>query len=407
MINFDDYTNKNIIEHNSKWPYIPDHPYIILIVGGSGSGKTNALLNLINNQPGIDKIYLYPKDPYEKKYQNLINKRENVGLNHFNDPKAFMGYSNDMQDAYKNIEDYNPIKKRKILIVFDDMIADMINNNKLNPIVMEWFIRGRKLNIFIVFITQSYFKVPKDVRLNSTHFFIMKIPDKRELQQIALNHSSDIDFKDFMQIYKEYTKEPYSFLVNDTTLPSDDPLSFRKNLLGKYIIKIMTIEDQIKDEKLQYGINREAAKISAFSSGKIDKYEYLTGEEILPSNQQQIIEQAKFTYSPLGKDFEKQTKIIEDQGKKQVKAIQDKQIVNINNNNYDDDDDYKDKLLLSKEREIFKDIYNKRLDKIEELNNKIDYDNLKYIAVKSREIIDFSKLCDPITFLNDIKKGKI
>ena len=105
----------------------------------------------------------------------------------------------------------------------------------------------------------------------------------------------------------------------------------------------MTIEDQIKDEKLQYDINREAAKISASSSGKIDKYEYLTGEEILPSNQRQIIEQAKFTYSPLGKAFEKQTKTIEDQGKKQVKAIQDnKQLVN-------NDDDYKDKLLLSRE----------------------------------------------------------
>ena len=108
-----------------------------------------------------------------------------------------MEYSNDMQDVYKNIENYNPIKKRKILIVFDDMIADMINNNKLNPIVTELIIRGRKLNISIVFITQSYFKVPKDVRLNSTHFFIMKIPNKRELQQIALNHSSDIDFKVF------------------------------------------------------------------------------------------------------------------------------------------------------------------------------------------------------------------
>ena len=225
MINFDDYTNENIIEHNSKWPYIPDHPYRILIIGGSGSGKTNVLLNLINNQPDIDKIYLYAKDPCEKKYQYLINKREKVGLNHFNDPKAFMEYSNDMQDVY-------PIKKRKVLIIFDDMIADMINNNKLNPIVTELFIRGRKLNISIVFITQSYFKVPKDVRLNSTHFFIKKISNKRELQQIALNHSSDIDFKDFMNIYKKCTKEPYSFLVNDTTLPSDDSLRFRKNLLG-------------------------------------------------------------------------------------------------------------------------------------------------------------------------------
>ena len=224
MINFDDYTNENIIEHNSKWPYIPDHPYRILIIGGSVSGKRNTLLNLINNQSDIDKIYLYAKDPYEKKYQYLINKREKVGLNHFNDPKAFMEYSNDMQDVYKNIEDYNPIKKRKILIVFDDMIADMINNNKLNPVVTELFIRGRKVNISIVFITLSYFKVPKDVRLNSTHFFILKIPNKRELQQIALNHWSDIDFKDFMNIYKKCTTESYSFLVNDTTLPPDGPL---------------------------------------------------------------------------------------------------------------------------------------------------------------------------------------
>ena len=188
MINFDGYTNENIVEHNSKWPYIPDHPYRILIIGDSGSGKTNALFNLINNQQDIDKIYLYAKDPYEKKYQYLINKRENVGLNHFNDPTAFIEYSNDMQDVYKNTEDYNPIKKRKVLIIFDDMIADMINNNKLNPIVTESFIRGRKLNISIVFITQSYFKVPQDFRLYSTHFFIMKIPNKRELQQIALNH---------------------------------------------------------------------------------------------------------------------------------------------------------------------------------------------------------------------------
>ena len=126
----------------------------------------------------------------------------------------------------KNIEDYNPNKKRKILIVFDDMIADMINNKKLNPAVTESFIRGRKLNISIAFITQSYFKVPKDVRLNSTHFFITKIPNKRELQQTVLSHSSDIDFRDFMKIYEKCTAEPYSFLVNDTTLPSDNPLRF-------------------------------------------------------------------------------------------------------------------------------------------------------------------------------------
>ena len=116
-----------------------------------------------------------------------------------------------MEDVYKNIEDYNPGKKRIILITVDDMIADMINNKKLNPVVTELFIRGRKLNISIGFIAQSYFKIPKDVRLNSTNFFIMKIPNKRELQQIALNHLSDIDFKDFMKIYKKCTTEPYSF----------------------------------------------------------------------------------------------------------------------------------------------------------------------------------------------------
>ena len=211
MINFDDYTNENKTEHNSKWPYIPDHPYRILIVAGSGSGKINALLNLINNQPDIDTTCLYVKDPYEAKYQYVINKREKVGLDHFKDPKAFIEYSNDMQDVYKNIEDYNPGKKCKMLIVFDDMITDMINNKKLNPVVTELFIRGKKLNISIIFITQLYFKVPKNVRLNSTHFFIMKIPSKRELQQIALNHSSDIDFKDFIKMYNNCTAEPYSF----------------------------------------------------------------------------------------------------------------------------------------------------------------------------------------------------
>ena len=193
MINFGDYTTENKIKLNSNWPYISDHPYRKLIVGGSGSGKANVLLNLIKDQPNIDKIHLYAKDPYEAKYQYLIKKREKVGLNHYDDPKAFMEYSDDMKDVYKNIEDYNPDKKGKVVIVFDDMIAGMINNKILNSIVTELFIRGRKLNISVVFVTQSYFKVPRDVRLNSTHFFIMKISNRRELQQIALNHSSDKD----------------------------------------------------------------------------------------------------------------------------------------------------------------------------------------------------------------------
>ena len=135
-----------------------------------------------------------------------------------------------MIDVYKNIDMYNPDKENKILIVFHDMIADMINKKKLNSIVTELFIRGRKLNISLVFITQSYFKVPKDVKLNTTHFFIMKILNKRALQQIAVNHSSDISTKDFINIYKKCTGKPYSLLVNDTTLSSDDPLRCRKNL---------------------------------------------------------------------------------------------------------------------------------------------------------------------------------
>ena len=143
-----------------------------------------------------------------------------------------------MHDVYNNINDCNPEKENKILIIFDDMIADMINNKKLNSIVTKLFIRGRKLNISLVFITRSHFKVPKDGRLNTTNFFIMKIPNKRELQQIAISHSSDIDFKDFINVYKRCTDKPYSFLVVDTTLSSDDPLRFRKNLnYKKYILK--------------------------------------------------------------------------------------------------------------------------------------------------------------------------
>ena len=171
MINFDDYVNENKTEHNPEWPYTPDHPYRILIIGGSGFGKTNELLNLIQDQPKIDKIYLYAKDPYEAKYQYLIKLLEKVGLKCLNDPKAFIEYLNHMHDVYKNIDEYNPDIENKNLIVFDGMIADMINNTKLNSIVTELFFRGRKLNISLIFITQSYFKVPKDLRLHTTHFF--------------------------------------------------------------------------------------------------------------------------------------------------------------------------------------------------------------------------------------------
>ena len=135
-----------------------------------------------------------------------------------------------MQDIYRNIKEIQSWKKGKILIAFDHLIADMSNNKKLYPVVTELFIRGRKLNISIVLITQSFFKVSEEVRLNSTHFFIMKITSKRELKQIALNHSSNIDLKDFIKICKKCTAEHYCFLATDTTLPSDNPLRFGKNI---------------------------------------------------------------------------------------------------------------------------------------------------------------------------------
>ena len=135
-----------------------------------------------------------------------------------------------MHDVYKNIDDYNPDKENKILIVFDDMIAAMIHNKKLNPVVTELFIRGRKINISLAFITQSYFDVPKDVRLSTSHFFIAKVPNKREINQTA--HSSDINTKDFVNIYRKCTAEPYSVLVDDTTLAPNNPLRFGKNLSG-------------------------------------------------------------------------------------------------------------------------------------------------------------------------------
>ena len=139
-----------------------------------------------------------------------------------------------MHDVYKNIDEYNPNKENKILILFDDMIADITKNKKPDSIVTEFSIRGRNINISLVFMTQSYFRFPKDVRVNAAHFFISKIPNRRELQEIARNLSSNISTKDFTKIYRECTAEPYSFLANDTTLASNNPLRFRKNLFNIY-----------------------------------------------------------------------------------------------------------------------------------------------------------------------------
>ena len=201
-----------------------------MIIGGSGSGKTNTLINLINEENDIDKTYLYARDLSEPKYEYMIKKREDAGIKHVNNPNAFIECSNTMDDVYENINDYNPIRKRKKLIVFDDMIADIMTNKKFQAIIKELFIRCRKLNISLVFITQSYFSVPKDVRLNSTHL-IMKLNNRKELKSIAINHFEDIDYKDLYKIYRECTKEePFNFLTIDTTLPACDPLRFRKKL---------------------------------------------------------------------------------------------------------------------------------------------------------------------------------
>ena len=160
----------------------------------------------------------------------LIKKRENAGINHFNDPNAFIECSNRTDDVYQNIDDYNPSRKRKILIVFDDMIADIMSNKKFQTIIKELFIRCRKLNISLVFITQFYFSVPKDVRLNSTHYLLMKINKRKELQNITINHFADIDYNDFVRFRENAPKNRILFLTIDTTLPASDPLRFRKDL---------------------------------------------------------------------------------------------------------------------------------------------------------------------------------
>ena len=180
-----------------------------------------------------------------------------------------------------------------------------MTNKKFQAIINELFMRCRKLNIPLVFITQSYFSVPKDIRLNLTHYLIMKINNRKELQNIAINHSAEIDYKDFIKVYKECTKEPFNFLTIDTTLPASNPLRFTKICL---ILIKMKVTDQIKildrnimQNETQHDLDRKAAKISALSSNNSDKYEYLAGEDL--SLKPSTVEQVKFEYSPLGKMF--------------------------------------------------------------------------------------------------------
>ena len=204
-----------------------DWPFRMLIIGPSGSGKTNTLLHLIDNFHPIDKIYLYAKDKDEDKYQYLINKREQAGIKNLNDPHGFIEYSSDMNDLLEDINNYNKKRDKKVLIIFDDLIADIMRNKKFKSIVKELFTRCRKLNISVVFITQSYFRTPKDARLNSTHYIILKIGNKKELKCIAEKNSSHLDFKDFLKIYNYCTNEPYSFMMVDTRPTAH--VTFKKN----------------------------------------------------------------------------------------------------------------------------------------------------------------------------------
>ena len=218
MLNLDNVVSnkKKSSSENDDWPFR------MLIIGPLDSGKTNTLLYLINNFHPIDKIYLYAKDTDEEKYQYLINKREQVGIKNLNDPHAFIEHSSDMNDVLEDINNYNPKRDKKVLIIFDDMIADIMRSEKFKAIVKELFIRCRKLNISIVFI-----RTPKDARLNSTYYILMKIGNKKDLKSIAEENSGHLDFQNFLKIYNYCMREPYSFMMVDTRPTAR--VTFKKN----------------------------------------------------------------------------------------------------------------------------------------------------------------------------------
>ena len=187
-----------------------------------------------------------------------------------------------MDDIYKNVKEYSQNKNTKYWLFLMIWLLICIVMKKINPKVTELFIGDRKLNISLVFITQCYFVKSKNNRPNSTQYFIMKIPSKWKIQQIRFNHLSDRDFRSYINLYKECNTNACSFLVINTTLSFGNLLRFRKNRLGRIYKIIMSADDKIRDEKLHYYIIREVAKISALTSEKIDKFEYLRGETILP-----------------------------------------------------------------------------------------------------------------------------
>ena len=221
MLNLDNIVSNKNQNKNNDWPFR------MLIIGPSGSGKTNTLLHLINNLHPVDKNYLYAKDMHEPKYEYLINKREQARIKNLNDPQAFIEYSDDMDDVLDDINNYNKNRDKKVLIVFDYMIADIKYNENFKRIIKELFYRGRKINASIVFITQSYFRALKDSRLNSTHYILMKINNKKELKRIAEEKSGHLDYKDFLKMYNYCMREPYSFMTINARPTAT--MVFRKN----------------------------------------------------------------------------------------------------------------------------------------------------------------------------------
>ena len=198
MLNLDNIVsnkNENKDTTGSSSSECNNWPLRMLIIGPSGSGKTNTLLHFINNLHPIDKIYLYAKDLHEPKYEYLINKREQAGIKNLNDSHAFIEYSNDMNDVVDDINNYNENRDKKVLIVFDDMIADIEYNKKFKRIIKELFYRARKINVSIVFITQSCFRALKHARLNSTHYIPTKIGNEKELKRIAEENSGHLDYR--------------------------------------------------------------------------------------------------------------------------------------------------------------------------------------------------------------------
>ena len=196
MLNLDNIVSNKNENKDNNWPFR------ILIIGPSGSGKTNALLHLINNLHPVDEIYLYAKDLHEPKYEYLINKREQAGIKNLNDPHAFIEYSDNMNDVLNDINNYNKNRDKKLLIVFDDMIADIEYNKNFKRIIKELFFRARKINVSVVFITQAYFRALKDARLNSTHYILMKINNKKELKRITEEKPGHLDYKDLQLLYE-------------------------------------------------------------------------------------------------------------------------------------------------------------------------------------------------------------